>query len=174
MLQRSSSTTTRPTGLKIVRAALTTELDAASRHPPAAPSCPTGCMRFYGQFPGSPAPPLTPWMLQIAHTAWTRGWAPQPPDQLRLCDWSLSPLEKLRWHKDHTVCGSHIVVISLSDQRVIGFRLPEAPEQIWELRLDKGDVYVLSGAARHRWEHRVMTGGRSVVLSRNPHSRPRP
>lgn len=111
---------------------------------------------------------MTPWMLKITQTAWEQAWAPRLPNQLRLCDWRQSPPEKLRWHIDHAVCGPHIVVVSLSDHRAIGFRLPEAPEQAWLLRVDKGDVHVISDAARNHWEHRVLTGGRSLVLSRNP------
>ncbi len=122
---------------------------------------------YFGSFGAAThAQPLA-WMRTCAEQLMARGAISWVPNQFRLCNWADAHPDALRWHIDAPQCGEEIAIVSLSDARAIGFRRPAFPEQIYVLSLSVGDVYTLCGDARYGWEHRVLRGGQSLVLSQN-------
>lgn len=92
------------------------------------------------------------------------------PNQYRVTDWFGSLSAQFKWHIDNHRHGERILAISLSNNRVIGFR-KDANSPVFELEQNAGDAYLIAGPIRWSWQHCVLprgkdkSGGRSFVVS---------
>lgn len=127
--------------------------------------------RLFGNFELPSAQSLPQWMMDWGQKMVERGIFSQCPDQYRLCDWMGEFSGNFNWHTDNNRHGEKILAIALSEARVIGFRPKKRTKSIYRLPLNRGDAYLMAGAARWHWEHRVMpvgmqgSGGRSFIMS---------
>lgn len=165
----------KPPGLKVHRALFTPEEVAeVLAHPemvqPRAEN--PQLFRLFGDFGANKeADEPAPWMLAWGERLTARGLFSARPTQYRLCDW-IGDLEgQFKWHTDNDRHGQEILAVALSPGRRIGFRDPNRPAATFELDLDLGDAYLMTGKARWSWEHRVLprgrerSGGKSFILS---------
>lgn len=130
--------------------------------------------RYYGEFghPEGPraTPPPAPWMLHWGKVLLERGFLDEMPNQFRVTDWFGHLSAQFKWHIDNHRHGERILAVSLSDDRVIGFR-KDADSPVFELEQNAGDAYLIAGQIRWSWQHCVLprgqdrSGGRSFVLS---------
>jgi hypothetical protein len=120
--------------------------------------------------PGKETPPPSPWMLAWGKTLQDRGFFDEMPNQYRVTDWFGSLCAQFKWHIDNHRHGERILAISLSNNRVIGFR-KDANSPVFELEQHAGDAYLIAGPIRWSWQHCVLprgkdkSGGRSFVVS---------
>ncbi len=128
--------------------------------------------RLFGSFGQNKLTEETrPWMMDWGRLMVERELFSTLPNQYRVCNWLGELSAQFKWHIDSKRHGEHILVISLTDGRRIGFRPRGKPAATWVLELDAGDGYFMKGAARWSWDHRVMptgrerSGGESFVLA---------
>jgi alkylated DNA repair dioxygenase AlkB len=170
--------TKRPRGLKLYPGLLSLDeverILACPELPQPSPETPE-LFRLFGDFGSNkPAAPPAPWMLAWGEALHEKGLFAETPNQYRLCDWIGDLHAQFKWHIDNDRHGEEILAISLSEHRRIGFRDPGHRRSVYEIELDIGDAYLMRGAARWKWEHRVIPagagrgGGRSFVLSYRP------
>lgn len=128
--------------------------------------------RLFGEFGSNKeADEPAPWMLEWGQRLAERGLFSATPTQYRLCDWIGDLAGQFKWHVDNDRHGQEILAIALSGGRRIGFRDPSRPASSYELDLELGDAYLMTGKARWSWQHRVLprgrdrSGGKSFILS---------
>lgn len=126
--------------------------------------------RLYGNFGTKEAHSILPWMQVWGQKIQEKGIFSKCPNQYRICDWIGELSGNFNWHTDNKHHGPKILIISLTPNRAIGFRL-NAKSPVYRLELEAGDAYLMSGASRWQWEHRVLptgrerSGGKSFILS---------
>ncbi len=164
---------TRPPGLKVHRNLLDSgQVDAilAQQDFVNPDSKAHDLFRLYGDFGGKEAQDPREWMLAHGRQLQSQGFFPSLPNQYRVCDWVGGLSAQFKWHVDNHRHGEKILVISLTDQRTLAFRKP-GTSGVYELMLDRGDAYIIQGAARWSWQHKVCpsgahkSGGKSFVMS---------
>ncbi len=127
--------------------------------------------RYYGDFGTATELEPASWMLAWGKKLKGMGFFNELPNQYRVCDWKGELSSQFKWHIDNRRHGEQIFVISLSSGRKIGFRDKKTQRTHEEIALDSGDAYMMQGASRWQWEHRVVptgktrSGGRSFVVS---------
>jgi len=145
-------------------------LSARAAGHPQAPTNPQ-LFRLYGDFGGRERGPAADWMLAFGDEMVRRGLFKARPAQYRLCDWRGEHAAQFKWHTDSDRHGENILAIALTDGRGLGFRSRARKGATWRLNLDAGDAYMMRGAARWQWEHRILpvgprrSGGRSLILA---------
>ncbi|MBU47730.1 MAG: hypothetical protein CL920_03450 [Deltaproteobacteria bacterium] len=170
---RKVSTMKRPPGLKLYPALLSSQdihnILQRPELPQSRPECPQ-LFRLFGDFGGKEASTPSPWMLEWGTRLQEQGFFSTTPNQYRLCDWIGDLSAQFKWHIDNKRHGKEILVISLTDQRRIGFR-PPTGRGYYSVELNAGDAYLMRGASRWQWEHCVLpsgqsrSGGKSFILS---------
>lgn len=164
----------KPPGLKVHRNLLdleeVSEMLEQCRSLPPPPGNPL--FRLFGDFGSNIATEVPrPWMEVWGQRMLDKKLFKQLPNQYRVCNWIGDMSAQFKWHIDSKRHGEHILVISLTDGRRLGFRPPGKPDKEYVLELDAGDGYFMTGAARWNWDHRVMptgrdrSGGESFVLA---------
>lgn len=166
----------KPNGLKVYRGLVTGKtletLRQNCRALPAPPYSPL--FRYFGYF-GENArriEEVRPWMVTFATRMVTEGIFDEQPNQHRVTNWRGDLSAHFKWHIDNHRHGEEILVICITDGRSIGFRDPKRPKKSPHiLELNAGDAYLIAGAARWKWEHKVLptgqnsSGGESFVLA---------
>lgn len=135
--------------------------------PPANP-----LFRYFGDFGENVlTEPVRPWMVEMGRDMLGRGFFSALPNQYRVTRWDGELAAQFKWHVDNRRHGQEILVVSLTDRRAIGWRPRIGDADPYILELDAGDGYLIRGAARWQWLHRVMpvgharSGGESFVLA---------
>jgi len=164
----------RPSGLKLYPKLLdNSDVEAILAHCDRLPPPPFNPLfRYFGAFDGlDRTEPQQPWMVDIGRRLQSLGLFDKAPNQYRVTHWHGELAAQFKWHIDNRRHGDELAVVSLTDGRCIGFRDKARPREVYKLSLSAGDVYRMTGAARWKWEHRVMpvgrgrSGGRSFVVA---------
>lgn len=114
-----------------------------------------------------PDRPLPPWGVDLADRMVLLGLFDQRPDYLHLLAYPRG--SGLVSHVDAEDLGDVVVGLTLRSSRVFRFTHPRHPPV--RVLLQPGDLYVLRGAARRRWEHGVPADDVDVVHGvRHPRS----
>lgn len=130
--------------------------------------------RYFGDFGANARriEEVQPWMEEVGRRMVEAGLFEVQPNQHRVTNWRGDLAANFKWHIDNHRHGEEILVICLTDGRSIGFRDPRrSGADPFVLQLDAGDAYMIQGAARWKWEHKVMptghdrSGGESFVLA---------
>lgn len=167
----------KPPGLKTFRRFASPEEVAAIRARPELLENTDGALfRLYGAFGGKDAGEPADWMRRYGRRLMKKGLFAKEPNQYRVCDWIGDHAAVFKWHIDNRRHGERIFVLSLSDERALGFRPLSDRRAVYELNQQAGDAYLMGGSCRWSWEHRVLPrgpnrgGGQSLVVS---YKRPR-
>ncbi|BBM84661.1 hypothetical protein [Candidatus Uabimicrobium amorphum] len=162
----------RPPGLKIMRNFCSEEEVNEILQQPQFVNNPTmELFRLFGEFGGKAAQKPDEWMIEYGTKIFRKYYIfPEVPNQYRVCDWIGELSSNFKWHIDNKRHGKDILVITLSEKRLIGFRRdPDA--EVYKVELSTGDAYLMSGSSRWSWEHCVLpsgkekSGGKSFIMS---------
>jgi alkylated DNA repair dioxygenase AlkB len=105
--------------------------------------------------PSAPASarPLPGWGVALGRRMLEAGIFDEAPNYLHLIDYK--PGGGIPPHVDREELGEVVAGLTLGSSRVFEFRREEDGDPEVRVLLCPGDLYVLSGAARHRWKHSV-------------------
>lgn len=105
----------------------------------------------------APADPIPDWLLPLRAKA--ADFSNVPPDQfVHALLVRYDPGAGIGWHRDRPVFET-VVGVSLGSSAVLRFRRRrEAGFDRASLEVEPRSAYVLSGAARHEWEHSIAPG----------------
>ena len=131
----------------------------------------TVLFRYFGNYIAKSTYPTENWMLELGKVLYEKKYFSEIPNQYRVCDWVGRLSDQFKWHIDNDRHGSEILSICLTDNRMIGFRDPTKPDDVYKIEFNAGDAYMMTKASRWNWEHRVMPvgrdseGGKSIIMS---------
>jgi alkylated DNA repair dioxygenase AlkB len=145
-------------------------------------SCGTSCGNRLETFVEGPRP-LPEWGNALGKRMVEAGIFDSPPNYLHLIEYKAG--SGIPPHVDREELGEVVAGLTLGSSRVFEFRREEDRDPVVRVLLCPGDLYVLSGAARHRWFHGVpftradelrgqvhpRTDGLSASWRRFPHGR---
>ena len=60
------------------------------------------------------------------------------------------------WHSDNAVFGEYILGVSLTSEARVQFRPKKTKKAIFEITVAPGSLYVMHGAARYDYDHRIV------------------
>ncbi len=95
--------------------------------------------------------PLPAWSSAIGERMVSAGIFGELPDYVHLIDYKAGG--GIAMHMDHEFLGAVIAGLTLRSSRV--FELTRRRRRPVRILLMPGDLYVMTGEARYRWEHRV-------------------
>lgn len=104
----------------------------------------------------SPAEPVPDHLLDLRdRCARLAGVPPESFEEALVTEYPVGA--SIGWHRDAAVFGSVVVGVSLGSDSVLRFqrRAAGGERRVFEQPLERRSAYVLSGAARHAWQHMV-------------------
>jgi alkylated DNA repair dioxygenase AlkB len=100
-----------------------------------------------------PGRPLPEWGQALGRRMWEAGIFAGAPDYLHLISYTAG--SGLVRHVDRDELGEVVAGLTLGSSRVMEFARVGRAKAAVRLLLMPGDLYVIAGEARHRWEHGV-------------------
>ena len=105
----------------------------------------------------SPTEPIPQWLQPLRGKAAALAEV-APEDIVHVLAARYDPGAGIGWHKDRSVFGK-VVGVSLSSPAILRFRQRDgATFKRFSLPVEPRSAYLLSGEARHDWEHRIVPG----------------
>jgi len=95
--------------------------------------------------------PLPEWSRALGARMIEQGIFDEPPDYLHLIHYEAG--RGIALHKDHEFLGTAVAGLTLKSSRVFEFKRGGRPPV--RVLLLPGDLYIIAGEARYRWEHGV-------------------